>query len=491
MLEYKDGACGNKFFQYFSIDNAEAITITGQAAILFVEKRVNEYLNKLLKTVNYPYVVYCDTDSVVGDSKIYVDGEQVTIEDYFNSTDTEYLKHDDFNQNYVKVGKGITKSMSMETGKLEEKAIKYVMKHKVKKRLFKITAPDGNSVTVTEDHSIIVKRKDKYLSVKPTEILLGTDELISITSLTSTNFKVEDLGIQEIDVYDIEVDANHNFFANDILVHNSAYICLDGLVGAIPALRVADKMVVTEFLSKFCSEKLSKIIEAACADFTTQMNNPSQALAMNREYVAQSAVFVAKKRYALAVLDKEGFKYPNAHTKVTGIEIVRSNTPKVVKKALKEALNIILLGDEASFKHYCAEFRKQFESLPLEDIARPSGVKSISEYLEPNGKWKLGTPFHVKAAIVHNNTIDKLNLRQKYGIIEDNGNLKTLALRVPNPVHNDTIAFKTVLPPEFKLESYVDKETQFQKTFVSPIENVATTIGWKSKDVASVTDFFV
>nr|YP_007013560.1 putative intein [Aeromonas phage Aes508] len=34
-------------------------------------------------------------------------------------------------------------------------------------------------------------------------------------------FEIEDLGVMEIDVYDIEVDGNHNFFGNDILVHNS------------------------------------------------------------------------------------------------------------------------------------------------------------------------------------------------------------------------------------------------------------------------------
>ena len=50
----------------------------------------------------------------------------------------------------------------------------------------------------------------------------------------TSNFKIESLGIQEIDVYDIEVEKHHNFFANDILVHNSIYICIDN-IRVVPA----------------------------------------------------------------------------------------------------------------------------------------------------------------------------------------------------------------------------------------------------------------
>ena len=64
-LNTNDGSVGNKNFEFFSIDNAEAITITGQAAILYVEKRINEYLSSLLKLENVEnFVIYIDTDSV-------------------------------------------------------------------------------------------------------------------------------------------------------------------------------------------------------------------------------------------------------------------------------------------------------------------------------------------------------------------------------------------------------------------------------------------
>ena len=58
------GALGNKYFRYFNIEQAEAITYSGQLAIRWIEARINEYLNKILDTEDVDYVVASDTDSV-------------------------------------------------------------------------------------------------------------------------------------------------------------------------------------------------------------------------------------------------------------------------------------------------------------------------------------------------------------------------------------------------------------------------------------------
>lgn len=59
------GACGNKFFRYYSLENASAVTLTGQMIIQNAKSTINSYLNRLLKTSNEEYVVYCDTDSIL------------------------------------------------------------------------------------------------------------------------------------------------------------------------------------------------------------------------------------------------------------------------------------------------------------------------------------------------------------------------------------------------------------------------------------------
>ena len=57
------GAVGNQYFRYFKLSNAEAITLSGQTSIRWIEDRLNKYLNDLLKTDN-DYVIAVDTDSV-------------------------------------------------------------------------------------------------------------------------------------------------------------------------------------------------------------------------------------------------------------------------------------------------------------------------------------------------------------------------------------------------------------------------------------------
>jgi DNA polymerase elongation subunit (family B) len=58
------GAMANQYFAFFSIDLAEAITMSGQMIIKWAEKIINDYLNTILKTDNEDYVIAMDTDSV-------------------------------------------------------------------------------------------------------------------------------------------------------------------------------------------------------------------------------------------------------------------------------------------------------------------------------------------------------------------------------------------------------------------------------------------
>ena len=58
------GAIGNQYFRYFKVVNAEAITLSGQVSIRWIENKMNDYLNKILKTEGEDYVIASDTDSI-------------------------------------------------------------------------------------------------------------------------------------------------------------------------------------------------------------------------------------------------------------------------------------------------------------------------------------------------------------------------------------------------------------------------------------------
>ena len=77
------GAIGNQYFRYYNIINAEAITLSGQVSIRWIEHKMNAYLNKILKTEKQDYVIASDTDSIyliwVLWSRLYTRGERQMI----------------------------------------------------------------------------------------------------------------------------------------------------------------------------------------------------------------------------------------------------------------------------------------------------------------------------------------------------------------------------------------------------------------------------
>ena len=58
------GAIGNQYFRYYKLANAEAITLSGQVSIRWIENKMNQKMNKILKTENVDYVIASDTDSI-------------------------------------------------------------------------------------------------------------------------------------------------------------------------------------------------------------------------------------------------------------------------------------------------------------------------------------------------------------------------------------------------------------------------------------------
>jgi DNA polymerase elongation subunit (family B) len=58
------GAIGNEYFRYYDTDLAEAVTLSGQLNIRWIERALNKYLNETLKTTDVDYIIASDTDSI-------------------------------------------------------------------------------------------------------------------------------------------------------------------------------------------------------------------------------------------------------------------------------------------------------------------------------------------------------------------------------------------------------------------------------------------
>jgi len=201
---------------------------------------------------------------------------------------------------------------------------------------------------------------------------------------------------------------------------------------------------------------------------------------------------VAKKRYILNTLNSEGVHYETPKISVTGLESVRSSTPEVCRDKMKEAFKVIMQGTESDTQQFIAEFRDQFKSLPIEEIAKNSGTDNIDKFRVKAGPelYKKGCPIHVRGCILYNDFLQKKNLSKKYEKIISGDKIKYVYLKLPNPLRENMISFPRNLPKEFDLQPYIDYDTQFDKVFLKPIEIILEALGWSAEKVNTLEDFF-
>lgn len=244
-----------------------------------------------------------------------------------------------------------------------------------------------------------------------------------------------------------------------------------------------------EFLDQIGSKALEPMFKktfSALADMTHAFKN---TMNMKREVIADRAIWTAKKRYIMNVHNSEGVQYAEPKIKVKGIEAVKSSTPKVCRDAMKKLFKTIMSGDESKTQEEIAEFRKVFESLPPEKIGIPRGVTNVRKYADRQTIYAKGTPLHVRGCLMHNWLLDEVGCKS-VPKIKNGEKIKYIFLHKQNPTRENCISFVGSLPPQFKLESYIDYETQFQKAFLDPMQLILDTIGWSPEARGSLEEFF-
>ena len=300
--------------------------------------------------------------------------------------------------------------------------------------------------------------------------------------------KVKSLGIEEVDVYDVEVEGNHNFFANDILIHNSSMFTFKHIVEK--HYEGKTDFQITDALDKLMEDHLRPFIDEATDTIAKTQNYYKKTLHFKREKICSSGIFCAPKKYALKVYDNEGVRYTEPDYAITGIEVVRSSTPEMARKALKECVIHVINKDIDALRLVKEKAHQEFKTAPVEDIAFPRGVNNLIQYSDENNIYSKGTPIAVRGALLHNFFIEQLNLEHLYQPIEEGAKILFLYLQEPNHFKENVIAFVDKIPKEFNLEKYVDREMQFEKVFMAPLEGIMKAVGWQLEEKSSLSDFF-
>ena len=212
---------------------------------------------------------------------------------------------------------------------------------------------------------------------------------------------------------------------------------------------------------------------------------------MKREAIADKGIWTGKKHYILNVYDNEGVRYQEPKLKMMGIESVRSSTPGVVRKAIKEALDVLMKDGEMALREYVNDFEKLFNAMPYEDVAFPRGCRYMRKWSDASDIYKKGTPIHVRGALLYNKVVKEKKLDRKYNEIHEGDKIKFCYMKLPNPMRENVFAVPTVLPPELGMENYIDYEKQFEKSFKDPLNHICEAVGWSIDKQATLDQFFV
>ena len=269
---------------------------------------------------------------------------------------------------------------------------------------------------------------------------------------------------------------------------DSIYVVLDKLVEKTCQGKTDDQIV--NFLNKVCDNKLEPYIEKCFDDLSRYTNAYKNAMVMKREVISNKAIWVAKKRYMMNVLDEEGVRLAKPKLKIMGIEAVKSSTPQVCRGKIKEAINIIMTKDEKSLQDFIREFKQEYFKLSAEQVSFPRSCNNLKKYRSSKDIFIKGSPIQVKGALIYNYNIKKMGLQNKYPYIQEGDKIKFVKLLEQNPFRFDVISYVTKLPTEFKLQKCIDYEVQFQKTFLDPMRFILEAIGWSAEKQATLEDFF-
>ena len=269
---------------------------------------------------------------------------------------------------------------------------------------------------------------------------------------------------------------------------DSVYLNVDPLVKRVIDDPSDTDKVVT-FLDKVGKTKFQENLDKSIDYIYSVGNCYERIMDMKREAIASRAIWTAKKRYAMVVHNSEGVDYKPYKMKVMGMDIIKSSTPLLIRKKLKEALTVIFEKDQAALHAYVGKLYTDFVQLPVEVISFPRSVTDIIKWADPKITYKSGTPIHVRGSLLYN----KFNKSDKEITQIRNGDkIKFVYLKVPNPLRENVVAFPSygVLPVSMGLHKYVDYDKMWESVFIAPLKGICDAIGWTPEKKASLEDFF-
>ena len=215
-----------------------------------------------------------------------------------------------------------------------------------------------------------------------------------------------------------------------------------------------------------------------------------------RELIATKGLFIKKKRYAVLIYDKEGKRQDvngkPGKVKAMGLDLKRSDTPKIVQDFLSEILLDVLTGvDRDTVVEKIKEFKYQFQERPPWEKGTPKRVNNLTKYTAEEVRLgKANMPGHVRAAMNWNN-LRRMH-SDNYSLAITDG-MKVIVCKVKdNPLGYTSVAYptdETHIPQWFKDLPFDDNN--MEDTIVDQkIDNLLGVLEWNLADATDIRSTF-
>ena len=221
----------------------------------------------------------------------------------------------------------------------------------------------------------------------------------------------------------------------------------------------------------------------------------AEVIKAGREVVAETGLFITKKRYAVLVYDKEGKRKDvngkPGEIKAMGLDLRRSDTPVFMQEFLKELLVMVLdLRPEQEILDKIIEFRKLFKERPGYEKGAPKRVNNIQRYRSLEEKsGKANMPGHVRAAL-NWNTLKKMN-SDKYSLDIVDG-MKVIVCKLKdNPLGYTSVAYPVdqLKLPEWFIELPFDDDAMEETIIDNKLDNLIGVLYYDLESTKSYNTF--
>lgn len=215
-----------------------------------------------------------------------------------------------------------------------------------------------------------------------------------------------------------------------------------------------------------------------------------------RELIATQGLFIKKKRYAVLIYDKEGkrkdVKGKPGEVKAMGLDLKRSDTPKIVQDFLSEILLDVLTGSEREdIIEKVREFKISFQERPAWEKGTPKRVNNLTKYgKEEERLGRANMPGHVRAALNWNNLRRMHSDNYSLQIVDG---MKVIVCKLKdNPLGYTSVAYptdETHIPNWFKELPFDDG--LMESTIVDQkVENLLGVLDWKISENTNINSTF-